>query len=472
MVDKKSDAADGDPAISPVPPIGTGAPSALPAAQAGRVDDPTLDPDSRLSSPPDLHGSAEPAVAETDGDRRERQDAHSGEAHADEAHADEGGPSFASRALLVLLLLIAGAALGIWAAPRLAPMLPSGLAPVAAWLAPGASRSEAEIAALTARLDTDIAALRNEVAGLPAESDLQTRIDAAVAESRSGMDTEVATLREEITQIDGADARERLARIETTVDGQGGELAALKDQLAGGAVANGELNDEAAAQIDVYRAELEGLRAEVGTLSGNVAAFSSRIDAVAADADRQIETAQTRVAEVEADATERLDTAAVQSQVALIRAGLAAGQPFAEPVEQLQSFSEVEVPEDLAAAAGSGAATLAQLRERFGDAAHQAIRAGITADRGGGVLARSRAFLEAQVASRSLTPQAGPATDAVLSRMEDRLRNDDLGGALGEAEALPPEAAAAMSEWLAAARQRSRAESGLAALSADLSAMN
>ena len=57
-----------------------------------------------------------------------------------EAHEEEAGPSFAGRALTFLLLLLAGAALGIWGAPKLAPLLPSGLAPVANWLTPGTER--------------------------------------------------------------------------------------------------------------------------------------------------------------------------------------------------------------------------------------------------------------------------------------------------------------------------------------------
>ena len=48
--------------------------------------------------------------------------------------------------------------------------------------------------------------------------------------------------------------------------------------------------------------------------------------------------------------------------------------------------------------------------------------------------------------------------------MEDRLRQDDLDGALTEAEALPTEAAGAMDGWLAAARLRAGAVAGLAAL--------
>jgi hypothetical protein len=116
--------------------------------------------------------------------------------------------------------------------------------------------------------------------------------------------------------------------------------------------------------------------------------------------------------------------------------------------------------------------TLAQLRDSFPDAAHDAIRASIMAAAGDGVIARSRAFLKAQVASRSLTPQAGMSPDAVLSRMEDRLRKDDLEGALAESAQLPSEAAAAMRDWLDAAKLRLGAEAGLAALDAAPPATN
>ena len=122
------------------------------------------------------------------------------------------------------------------------------------------------------------------------------------------------------------------------------------------------------------------------------------------------------------------------------------------------------MPAGLAAAAPTGIATLAQLRDRFPDAAHDAIRASIIASAGDGVIARSRAFLEAQMASRSLTPKPGMAPDAVLSRMEERLRHDDLDGALAEADELPSEAAGAMADWLGAARLRVGAVEGLAEL--------
>ena len=66
-------------------------------------------------------------------------------------HHDEEGMSWPARFLTALVLIIAGAALGVWGAPKLAPLMPSGLRPVADWLAPGKADAEAEIAALRAR---------------------------------------------------------------------------------------------------------------------------------------------------------------------------------------------------------------------------------------------------------------------------------------------------------------------------------
>ena len=130
------------------------------------------------------------------------------------------------------------------------------------------------------------------------------------------------------------------------------------------------------------------------------------------------------------------------------------------------------VPEGLSAAAETGVATLPSLRDSFPEAAHTAIRASIQASAGEGIVARSRAYLRAQVASRSLSPRPGGSPDAVLSRMEERLRNDDLAGALAEADALPSEATAAMADWLASARLRQGALEGLAALAGAVPATN
>jgi hypothetical protein len=308
-------------------------------------------------------------------------------------------------------------------------------------------------------------------ADLTAGDDVDARIAAAVGAAESRVATEITGLQQRVDQSDGADLQQRLARAEAAVEGQAAELATIKDQLSGTAAASGQLSQETVAKIDVYRAELDGLRSEMGTLRDQVGALAARIDQVAAEADRQITTAQSKVGEIEAAADTRASAAEVGADLALVRAALASGQPFEPPLTRLAGHS-VTVPAGLIAAAPSGVPTLATLRDQFPDAAHAAIRASILAGAGSGILARSRAFLEAQMASRSLTPQPGVGPDAVLSRMEDRLRHDDLDGALAEAGQLPSEAADAMAGWLTAARLRAGAVDGLAQIDAARSATN
>lgn len=369
---------------------------------------------------------------------------------------EEGG-SLASKVLTGLVLLLVGAGVGIWAAPKVAPALPAGMKPVADWLQPAEGLTETEIAELRTQLEGQIAALRGQVGDLsPAE--LDTRIGAAVGAAET-------KLRDEISQVDGTDTRQRLARLEAGLEGQVAQLGTLKSQIGDGPVAGGS------AGVDVYRAELDGMRAEIGALSDKVGGLGSRVDAAASAADRQIATAQAKVTEIQTQAAATVDAAAVAADLALVQAALAEGHPFAEPLDRL-SAAGMTVPEGLTAAAGSGISSMAQLRDAFPDAAHAAIRANIIASAGDGLLERTRAMIEAQIATRSLTPREGTSPDAVLSRVEEKLRKDDLPGALSEAGQLPSEAAAAIGGWLDAAKLRAGAEAGLATLTAEISAKN
>lgn len=429
-------------------------------------------PETPRRETPDLTPPA-PVWAAADPDPLPRHTpAHAHAADHDDAHdaEDEAGSSFAAKALTALLLLLAGAGLGIWAAPRIAPSLPAGMAPVADWLAPGSDRTEAEIAALQTRLDQGLTDLRASVAALPAPDAAAAAVSTAVGAVDTRLSDQIEALKQSLGGTDAAAISQRLSALEAGVEAQSAELGTLKQQLAGAAATTG---DAASASIDVYRGELDGVRAEVGALRDQVGAFSARVDQVAAEAGRQIETAQTQVATIQAEAETQLSAADAQANLALVDAAIASGQPFKDALDKLAGREGVTIPAGLTAAAATGVATPAALRDSFGTAAHEAIRASITATAADeGVLARARAFLEAQVASRSLTPQDGVGPDAVLSRMEDRLRQDDLTGALAEAAQLPPEAASAMAGWLSAARLRADAVAGYTELDRALAATN
>ncbi|TPE49384.1 COG4223 family protein [Amaricoccus solimangrovi] len=365
--------------------------------------------------------------------------------------------SWAGRLLGALLLLLIGAGLALWLGPRLAPNLP---APIAKFLEPGGSETEAKLAAL----DQSVAELRAELAGRPAGV-TEDQVNSAVSGAATRLDGEITALRDEIGA--GAGLPERVARVESAVQGTQAEMAALKDQLP-----SSNAQAAAAPQLDVYKGEVEGLRAEMGTLSDQVAGLRSRVDEVAAEAQRQIDTAQRTVDTVQEQAAEAVDTATRQADVAAVSAALAAGQPFAEPLGRLGAMPDVTIPEGLTAAADQGVPTLAQLRASFPEAAHAAIRASIVAGAGDGIADRALALVRAQFATRSLKPEDGAGPDAVVSRMGAKLDNDDLAGAVAEADALPSEAKDAMGDWLHDARLRVDANEGLNKLESATPATN
>jgi hypothetical protein len=381
-----------------------------------------------------------------------------------EEHAEEHeGSSFAARALLLLIVLILGAGLGIWGASKLAPMLPAGMAPVARWLSPSDAEAEAQLADLAARVD----ALSAQVSEVPVSPATTADIEAAVSEARASIESDLTSLRTSVEDLGGANTAEQISALQSGLEGQSSELASLKQQLT---EANASSEQDAA--VDLYQAELEGLRGEVRTLTQRVAALGHRIDEVAATADRSIDAAEAQVAQIQEEARQSMDAASVAADTAIIRAALAAGQPFKEAADRLAAADNVTLPDGLAAAAESGVPTLQVLRDRFSEAAHSAIRASIKAEAGDGFLQRTRAFFKAQLATRSLSPQEGNSANAVLSRMESSLNNGELDAALQEADQLPSEAAEAMSGWLSEARMRLAADAGLAELEAAQPAMN
>lgn len=390
--------------------------------------------------------------------------------HEDEHHEiEQEGSSFASKLLMFLILLIAGAALGIWGAPKVAPLLPSGMAPVAQWLSPGDAGAQAENASRIETLQSELESMTQRLELVSSESLTAADIEAAITQAGTETEGQLQELRNAFGELsDNEGAAQQIAQLQSSIEGQAGELASLKQQLT----ASGEAVGASAAEIDVYQAELEGLRGEMRTLSDRVASLATRIDEVAATADRSIEEAQARVEEIQQEAENALDAAAIENDVALISAALSNAQPFAEPAQRLQEADNVQLPEGLQAVAEAGVPTVQMLLDDFPPAANSAIRASISELAGDGFLDRSRAFLEAQIATRSLEPQEGQGTDAVLSRVENELRQGNLESVLSEADALPSEAANAMSDWLDAVRKRQAANAGLAELQANLQARN
>ncbi|MEI4260944.1 hypothetical protein V8352_04110 [Roseovarius sp. D0-M9] len=232
----------------------------------------------------------------------------------------------------------------------------------------------------------------------------------------------------------------------------------------------------------------QALEGTVADLSDQISALSQRLDQVeaqpAADGSgvsaSQLNALQNtlsqqgeQLAALTREAEEADNAARAAAQQALrraaltrIRTALDTGSGFAEALGDLERAG-MATPDALQEVAETGAPTQAALQEAFAPAA----RAALSAARGTGAEAADPgfwSFMSDQLGARSLERKEGPGTDAILSRVEDDLRQGELESALNEVETLPDPAKAELSDWAADARARLQALAAHDALAAKL----
>ncbi|MCP5075497.1 MAG: hypothetical protein GY947_19675 [Rhodobacteraceae bacterium] len=384
------------------------------------------------------------------------------EHHADHEGHEEHGPSLSARVLRGLFLIAIGCTIALWGAPKLAPLLPQGLAPVAAFLMPGQTEAKAEIAALKSELDNRIAALESR----PAEGISRSAIDDAITAYDAKIKKTLSDLKDQIGATDGQAVESRLAQLETRLEGATAELAAVGERFSMQITENGAaLSEEAASKLAGYQAVIEGLKAQVDDLAAKNGSLSQKIDDVSAASTR-------RVQEAEEQASAKVTSTATKKLISDIAVALDSGKAFQPALDGLAKIAAIEPPAALADVAPTGTTSWAALRGQFSEIAHAAIRADTKASAGDGVVGKFSAFLKTQVGTRSLERKEGDSTDAVLSRVEDELIRGNLGAALNEANTLTEPPKAAMSDWLSALSRLAAAQSALAQLTGTLDATN
>lgn len=249
-----------------------------------------------------------------------------------------------------------------------------------------------------------------------------------------------------------ADLAARIAALETQVAGLETALAAAATASPDGAVTP--------AALAALTAALEELKAKVAALGTSPA----DPDAIRALAREELAAWEAEAAaRLAADRQAAADAAARAAAVAALQQALVTGAPYADA---LAALSPEDVPETVSAHAEKGLPTLTILTSTFPDAARAALDAGLRAESGGGLAEGFWAFLRLQTGARSLTPQEGDGTDAILSRAEAAVKAADLTTALAELATLTPESQEAMAPWVALAQDHLAAAEAIAALAA------
>lgn len=370
----------------------------------------------------------------------------------EEEHEDEHHVSFATRSLQILALLVVGTVFGLWAGPRVAPHLPEGMAPVAAWLSPQTNASTEALQALSAETNLRLAVLE---AGVKRE-EIETRLANFQTDIVNPLRDQMNALSDQMAAADTTAVEARLWAAEGRVEGLVAELESLRASFGSMAEEGGVISADTVASIAAYRTRIDALQAQIDEITARQGELTRAMSDVQVNTSQQVEEAQQLVDAADETAISAQNQVALAAALAELETALQTGGDYRAAMAAVATLAEQAAPTGLAEAS-TGVQTLDMLEQSFPLAAHAAIRADIAAGNADGGLSGLSSFLRSQVATRSLTPQIGDSADAVLSRVEAALKLDDLAGALQEAEALPESAAVEMEGWLAQVRERAGA---------------
>ena len=173
-------------------------------------------------------------------------------------------------------------------------------------------------------------------------------------------------------------------------------------------------------------------------------------------------------AETANEVTQRAKDTVARGILAQIRAAIDAGGPFDTAIKEFDEQVGQALPNQLRSLAQEGVQTYQELREGFAEAARSALNAARDELNESEGFTGIGNYLRKQFQARSVTPKTGDDADAVLSRAEQALRENDLNGALNELDALPDAARDQMQPWIDQARERQDALEQLDILSQEI----
>lgn len=354
----------------------------MPRADTSPIDAPIKD--IGTAAPTEEPATTEPAETKPENDIFSETEAGSEATSAEVPPSDPASPSTpAPRPAPATSSLVAAGILG-----GLIALAAAGSMQYAGFL-PSASPEKGS-AADTSALSADIATLRSQIASLPAAGTAAT--DPALAERLAALEAAATN------------------RPETTVDPAAIEELRLK--LA--------QNDEA----------LAALRSAIASNSEALSESERRL----AEAEKKIEAPRTDVQMARAIA------------VTALKSAIDRGGPYLAELDALASIAPDDpAVEGLRPHAATGVPSRTDLVRRFSESADAALAAIHQPDPNEGIAQRLLSSALSVVKVRPVGNVEGATPEAIVARMEDKLRNGDLKGASLEWDTLPDAAKAASS---------------------------
>ena len=322
--------------------------------------------------------------------------------------------------IMIIFLLLCGGIITLLFSTKISSILPNGMAPVARFLSPSEALAIEKIQIY--KLETD--QRLNKI-----ESIEHPNVELKIKELRDEIRNDISIISKELSVINDLKITESLDGLEKKISNI---LIQIDDLIFNSSKVVSNNNGSIDKNYDLI---LKKIRSEVAILSSNQEKLTQRFN--------KIKNTNSSPAENNSKHLNYSDD---------IKEVLEIGGSYIKVLEKI-SKKGIDIPKVLVANS-EGVVTINYLKTSFPAAAHASLKQSIKQDVEPGVGGKLIGFLKSQVTVRSLDAQKGNSVNAVLSRMQVALNNDDLSEVIDQASLLDEPAKSGIKDWLTLAVNR------------------
>ncbi|MDB2546235.1 hypothetical protein N9X50_00415 [Amylibacter sp.] len=322
--------------------------------------------------------------------------------------------------IMIIFLLLCGGIITLLFSTKISSILPNGMAPVARFLSPSEALAIEKIQIY--KLETD--QRLNKI-----ESIEHPNVELKIKQLRNEIRNDISIISKELSVINDLKITESLDGLEKKISNI---LIQIDDLIFNSSKVVSNNNGSIDKNYDLI---LKKIRSEVAILSSNQEKLTQRFN--------KIKNTNLSPAKNNSKHLNYSDD---------IKEVLEIGGSYIKVLEKI-SKKGIDIPKVLIANS-EGVVTINYLKTSFPAAAHASLKQSIKQDVEPGVGGKLIGFLKSQVTVRSLDAQKGNSVNAVLSRMQVALNNDDLSEVIDQASLLDEPAKSGIKDWLTLAVNR------------------
>ena len=322
--------------------------------------------------------------------------------------------------MIIIFSLICGGIITLTFSTKISALLPSGMAPLARFLSPSEALAIERIQIY--KLETD-----NRLNKI--ENIKHPNVDLKVKELRDEINNDIYQISKELSEIDNSKIENRLSDLEKKIT----NTLTLVDELVFNSSKNVIINDSPPNKN--YDLIIKKLRSEITFLSNQQNFLIEQFNT--------LKTANLNTPNNNSKDLNDFDK---------IKEALNFGGPYKLALEEI-SKKETQIPKALLDNS-EGVVTMNYLKTNFPTVAHASLKASLKQSDESGLGGKLLGFLKSQVTVRSLDAQEGNSVNAILSRMQVALNNDDLSEVIRQSSDLDKTAKSEIKDWLLLAVKR------------------